>query len=88
LLPGRNLRLSGGWQHLSLRRTRSGARARPVALLDFTATTSGLHPLFDVQCGVRNVLNWRYDEPVDLDVERLRAPGRAAYVKLIWRWQE
>ena len=43
-----------------------------------------LHPHFDFVFGVRNALNQKYDDPVGIAVDRLRADGRSVFVKLIW----
>jgi hypothetical protein len=76
------LALAGNY--LSTRTTVAGTTVRPVALLDLTATTFRLHPEFDLQAGIRNLLNWSYQDPVCLAVDRMQQDGRSIFVKLIW----
>ncbi|MEK7406908.1 MAG: TonB-dependent receptor [Acidobacteriota bacterium] len=80
------LHLSGGLQYLSARRTLGGAQLSPACLLDVTATTSRLHPNFDLQFGVRNLADQRYYDPIALAhaVDRIESGRRTAFVKLIW----
>lgn len=82
------VQLSGGMQYLSERTTTSGRLIRPMALADITLSTVRLFRGYDLMCGVRNALNWQYDHPVDLSVERVRANGRTFFVKLIWQFNE
>jgi iron complex outermembrane receptor protein len=77
--------LSSGWQYLSARSTVAGVLLRPVALADVTLATNRLFRGYDLVCGIRNGLNWQYDQPVDVSVDRIRANGRTFFVKLIWR---
>jgi len=61
---------------------------RPVLLEDLTITTRGLHPDFDLQFGLRNALNWHYEDPVYVAIDRMRQDGRSLFVKLIWHTRE
>jgi outer membrane receptor for ferrienterochelin and colicins len=80
--------LSAAFQYLSPRTTVGGAWVRPVELADITLSTIRLFRGYDVVVGLRNALNWQYDQPVDLSVDRIRANGRTFFVKLIWRDRE
>ena len=65
----------------------SGGRLGGAVLADFTATAR-VHPRFDLQAGVRNALDRRYEDPVCLTVDRLRGDGRSVFVRLVWRaWE-
>jgi iron complex outermembrane receptor protein len=77
------LAVSSSTQYLSRRDTMSGALTRPVLLEDITFTTRRLHPDFDLQFGVRDVLNWHYEDPVYLAIDQMRQDGRSMFVKLI-----
>ncbi len=77
--------LSSGFQYLGARTTNLGAQVRPVALADLTLSTRRLFQDYDLVCGIRNGLNWQYDHPVDLSMDRIRANGRTFFVKLIWQ---
>jgi outer membrane receptor protein involved in Fe transport len=79
--------LSGALQYISSRITGSGNRLGGALVADFTATAR-VHPRFDLQCGLRNALDRRYEDPVYLTVDRLRGDGRSVFVKLVWRvWE-
>jgi len=79
--------LAGALQYLSARYTGSGDLLGGALLADFTATAR-LHPHFDLQAGVRNALDRRYQDPVYLSVDRLRGDGRSIFIKLVWRvWE-
>lgn len=81
----RKVDLSGGLQYLSARTTAAGVLARPVALADVTLSTNRLFRGYDLAFGIRNALNWQYDQPVDLSMDRIRANGRTFFIKLIWQ---
>jgi len=78
------LYLSGGFQYMSARTTVTGALLRPVALADVTLSTKRLLREFDLVLGIRNLLNWQYDQPVNLSIDRIRADGRSFFLKVIW----
>ena len=82
------LTLSSSTQFLGERRTLSGGVMRPVLVEDITLTTNRLHSNFDIQCGLRNALNWRYEDPVYLAIDQMRQDGRSFFVKLVWRVKE
>jgi len=54
-------------------------------LADFTITTKGLLPNFDVRLGMRNTFNRQYSDPIALNplVDTMRQPGRSFFVELI-----
>lgn len=82
-----NVTLSGSTQYLGSRETMSGIVTRPVLLEDVTLT-SRVNREAEVQFGVRNALNWRYDDPIYLALEKMREDGRSVFVRLIWRSKE
>ncbi len=77
-------------QYLSTRRTVGDDIVPSVWLTDLTLTTSKLHPDFDIQFGVRNLLNRVYYDPagVDLPEQMLEQDGRSIFLKLILRTRE
>jgi len=77
-------------QYLSPRRTVAGDIVPSVWLTDLTFTTRKLHPDFDFQFGVRNLLNRVYYDPagVELPEQMLRENGRSVFLKLILRTRE
>jgi len=68
--------------------TNGGNMVRPVWLLDTTLSTLRLTRHFDLVAGMRNALNWQYDDPVDLSVDQIRRNGRTFYVKFIFSVDE
>ncbi len=86
-LPIRRLFLGGSLQYLSARNTANGAPLGGALLADGTATVR-LGPAFDLEAGVRNALNRRYEDPIYLSIDRLRGDGRSAFLRLVWRpWE-
>jgi len=77
-------------QYLSPRRTVAGDIVPTEWLTDLTFTTRKLHPDFDFQFGVRNLLNRAYYDPAGtgLPEQMLREDGRSIFVKLILRTRE
>ena len=82
------LTFSSSSQYLGRRETMSDAVMRPVWLEDITLSTRRLHPDFDLQFGIRNAFNWRYEDPVYLVIDKMSQDGRSAFVKLIWHTRE
>ncbi len=78
------LLLAGSWQFISARQSWTGDRLGGTLLTDVTATVR-LSARFDVQAGVRNLFDRRYEDPIYLTVDRLRGDGRSAFLKLVWR---
>jgi len=86
-VAGGRLFLSAAFQYLSARNSWTGDRVGGAALFDGTATVR-IHPRCDLQAGVRNALNRRYEDPIYLTVDRLRGDGRSAFLQLVWRvWE-
>ena len=79
--------LAGSLQYLSARYSWTGARLGGAALADFTVTAR-MGRRFDLQAGVRNVFDKRYEDPIYLDVDRIAGDGRAAFVRLVCRVRE
>jgi iron complex outermembrane receptor protein len=78
---------SGGLHYLSSRTTWTGDRLGGAWLADCTATVR-LNGRFDLQTGLRNAFDRRYEDPIYLTVDRLRGDGRSAFVRLILRvWE-
>jgi iron complex outermembrane receptor protein len=71
-------------RHMSARQARS-ATVDPVTVLDAALTTYRLFKGYDLAFGVSNLFDARYEHPVDLPVDRMPAPGRAIFLKLIWQ---
>lgn len=81
---GRKFHASSGMQYYSSRLSFAGARVRPAYLADFTITSTGLFPNFDVQFGIRNSFNKNYSDPIALDprADTMRQPGRSLFIEL------
>jgi outer membrane cobalamin receptor len=83
------VQISSTAQYLASRLTRAGESVEPVILVNLTATCRDvLHRHFDVQFGLRNLLNRAYDDPVAVAVDRMRQNGRSAFLKLSWNFGE
>jgi iron complex outermembrane receptor protein len=84
------LRASTAIEYLSAQRTYMYAQVPAFWLTDVTLTTRNLHPDFDLQFGVRNLLNVAYFYPggVGLTQDQIRADGRSVFLKLVWRTKE
>jgi len=80
----RRLSFSIAAQYLSTRSTDVGASVRPVFLLDTTLVSSHLFSGVDLTFGIRNALNWQYEDPVDV-IDEIPANGRSVFVKLTRR---
>jgi len=85
----RRVFLASDWQYLSARSTLAGNRLPGVAVGGMHVSTAGLNPNFDLQLGVGNVLNHRYEDPVGgLVIDQILADGRSVYLKLIWHTRD
>jgi len=82
------LTVSSSTQYLGQRETVYDAVVRQVLLEDITFGTRGLHPNFDLRFGVRNLLNWHYEDPVYVAIDQMRQDGRSFFIKLIWHTRE
>ncbi|HUI54049.1 MAG TPA: TonB-dependent receptor [Bryobacteraceae bacterium] len=86
-LPGRAFRdrlfVAGNCQYVSARDSWTGARLGGALLADFTLSVR-LHPKFDVEAGLRNAFDRRYEDPIYLAIDRLRGDGRSVFVRLAW----
>jgi outer membrane receptor protein involved in Fe transport len=78
------LTLAGSWQYISARQSWTGDRLGGALLMEAVASWR-LTAHFDVQGGVRNLFDRRYEDPIYLTVDRLRGDGRTAFLKLVWR---
>jgi outer membrane receptor protein involved in Fe transport len=77
-------------RYISHRHTPYGAKVAGAPVADLTLTTNRLHRDFDIQFGVRNLLNRRYFDPMSAEhtLSVLQREGRCAFVKLILRYGE
>jgi hypothetical protein len=79
--------LSSEWRYVSSRHTWTRDRLGGALIADAT-TTVPLHRRCDLQVGLRNALNRRYEDPIYLAADRLRGDGRSAFVRLVWHvWE-
>jgi iron complex outermembrane receptor protein len=81
---GRRVTFANSVQWMSSRLTYAGDVVRPVLLVDVTLTVRPLRAGFEVQAGVRNALNWWYQDPIGLSLDQIRGDPRTAYVKVSW----
>jgi outer membrane receptor protein involved in Fe transport len=58
------------------------------ALVADCTGTLRLQRALDLQVGVRNALDRRYEDPIYLTVDRLRGDGREVFLRLVWRVRE
>ena len=77
-------------QYLSSRDAMGAGLVPSYWLADATLTTVHLHPDFDVQFGMRNLLNRTYYDPVSsgLFQDVIQQNGRSIFLKLIFRTRE
>ena len=79
--------LAGSLQYLSSRLSWTGDRLSGMALADFTVTTK-INRRFELQGGVRNAFDKRYEDPIYLAVDRVAGGGREAFLRLVCRvWE-
>ncbi|HEY1341720.1 MAG TPA: TonB-dependent receptor [Bryobacteraceae bacterium] len=79
--------LSAGVHYVSARTAWTGDRLGGAPIADATATVR-LNSRFEIQGGLRNILDKRYEDPIYLTVDRLRGDGRCAFVRLVLRaWE-
>ena len=82
--------VSGSASFVSSRATLAGDRLSATPLAGLTFTTERLSRNCDLQFGIRNLLDREYYDPAGgaIVVDRLRADGRSAFMKLIWHVRE
>lgn len=86
-LGGGRWYVAGSLQYLSSRLSWTGDRLGGMALADFTFTAK-MNRRFDLQAGVRNAFDKRYEDPVYLAVDRVAGTGREAFLRLVCRaWE-
>lgn len=86
-VPAGRLFFSSEWRYLSSRSTWTGDRLGGAWVADATATVR-LHRRCDVQAGLRNALDRRYEDPIYLAVDRLGGDGRSIFLRLVWHvWE-
>jgi outer membrane receptor for ferrienterochelin and colicins len=81
---GRRVTVANSIQYMSSRLTYAGDSTRPVLLVDLTVTVHRLGAGFEVQGGVRNALNWAYQDPIGLSLDSIPGDPRTAYIKVVW----
>jgi iron complex outermembrane receptor protein len=84
------LSLAIAGRYLSTRDTPYGWRVDGAPVADATLTTSRLHPQFDLQLGIRNLLNREYFDPMSEEhrVTAFPRAGRSLFLKLLWHYGE
>ena len=86
-VPAGRMFLSAELQYLSSRNTWTGDRLAGAMVAGCTATAR-LQNHLDLQVGLRNALDRRYEDPIYLTVDRLRGDGRSAFLRVVWRvWE-
>jgi len=86
-VPAGRLFLSANLQYIAARSTWTGDTLGGALIADCTATIR-LHRAVELQTGLRNALDRRYEDPIYLTVDRLRGDGRSAFLRLVWRvWE-
>ncbi len=85
-----HLNVSMAARYLSRRLTPHGWDVGAAPVADLTFTTNHLHHDFDVQFGIRNVLDRRYFDPLSEEhlPEVMQRAGRSLFVKLTWHHGE
>jgi iron complex outermembrane receptor protein len=80
------LELSGAIRYLSARDTRTESQVPPSCVADVTLSTVRLHRDFDLQAGVRNLLDRRYWDPTGYatSMDRIAADGRSVFLRVSW----
>ena len=81
---GRRVTVSNEWLWLSSRLTFAGDVMRPVLSADLTLTVQRLPFGVELQCGLRNALNWAYQDPVGLSLDEIAGQPRSLFVKFVW----
>ncbi len=83
---GDRLTFAAAISYWSPRLDRAGAVVPGAVVADLTATTHRLHRDFELQFGIRNLLDRRYADPLSAEhpAVRMPRPGRSAFFKLIW----
>jgi iron complex outermembrane receptor protein len=74
--------LAGSMQYFSSRYTWTGSRLGGAVVADFTVTAR-ISRRFELQAGVRNAFDKRYEDPIYLDVDRIAGDGRTAFLRLV-----
>lgn len=89
-LARRRLTIAGAARYVSARLSPFGFEVPGGAVLDLTATTHKLARSFDLQFGIRNLTDRRYADPLSVEhlTQTIPRPGRAIFLKLIWRHGE
>lgn len=86
-MPAGRLFLAAEWRYLSARNTWGGERLGGALAADATATVF-LNRRCDLQVGLRNALDRRYEDPIYLAADRIRGDGRSVFVRLVWHvWE-
>jgi len=85
-LNGDRLSVSGALQYLSERRTLAGTYVPAVYLVNLTLASRRLPGGFDINLGIRNLLNRRYWDPVgtNLRMDVIEQDGRCVFARMTW----
>jgi iron complex outermembrane receptor protein len=86
-LARQRLILSGAVRYLGARLAAYGDPVPAATLLDLTATATRIGPGMELQCGVRNVLDTSYSDPLSAEhaTQRMPGAGRSLFLGLTWR---
>jgi outer membrane receptor for ferrienterochelin and colicins len=82
----RRFALSGGLIYMSERRTNAQAQVPAVFLPDLTFSSSKLIHNFSFSCGIRNLFNAGYNDPIALvgSADTIPRSGRTAFLTVQW----
>lgn len=78
---------SAALQYLSARNTIAGDSVGAVYLVNLTLASRGLLPAgFELQVGIRNLLNWHYSDPAEAlqMIDTVPQDGRNFFVRISW----
>jgi outer membrane receptor protein involved in Fe transport len=87
-LLGNRLHFAAAVRYVGPRLDAWGETVGGAALADATLTAPFIRRAFDLQFGVRNLLNTYWEEPLSPEhiPQRLPGAGRTAFVKMTWRY--
>ena len=83
----RRFALSSGMMYMSERRTNAQAEVPGVFLPDVTLSSSKLFHDFSFSCGIRNIFNQSYRDPIALvgSADTIARSGRTVFLTIQWR---
>ncbi len=78
---------SAALQYMSARTTLAADSVRAVYLMNLAVASRGLLPAgFELQMGIRNLLNWRYSDPAETlqTIDTIPQDGRNFFMRISW----